>query len=403
VRLVVAFVLCAACKLEPDTVECGDGFTCPSGTACLAEPLDGVHCVSLLCGNGVIDPGEACDGDVETGCVDLGLPFDAGRPACTNRCTLDLSTCEQFGFRSLFEGTERVGKFCAYEATPGDVVAHWFQGDRLWELRGGTATELAALGVPPRDLACLPGKIAAVTRDALATYRDGAWKLHDVRFADGTTPHWQAITESDDEFTAVGWASLIASGYGGIMVAGDGDGWNVEQENAAILTVVGARGGTRIAGNEHGLLYKRDANGAWPLLSNMTPFVSTIGALCVVAIDDVLASSTSQLMRWLPNTWASQPATPGPIAATAQGTVFVAGNDGTLGHRDRYVWDRAAGLGLLDDIWVSSSGALHASRASELLRADALWLDLPTRATSHARHASQRVSHPERDAEHRRR
>ena len=48
----LALLCCVACKLDSGTIECGDGITCPAGTTCLAEPVDGVYCVSELCGNG---------------------------------------------------------------------------------------------------------------------------------------------------------------------------------------------------------------------------------------------------------------------------------------------------------------------------------------------------------------
>ena len=48
------------------------------------------------CGNGVVDPGEECDGDADsTSCVDEG--FGSGTIACAADCTLDTSGCSSCG------------------------------------------------------------------------------------------------------------------------------------------------------------------------------------------------------------------------------------------------------------------------------------------------------------------
>jgi hypothetical protein len=74
--------------LDTDVQNCG---ACDN--PCLVNEIcvDG-ECVNL-CGDGVVDPGEECDGNDLGGndCVSLG--FSGGVLACTNGCTFDTSGC----------------------------------------------------------------------------------------------------------------------------------------------------------------------------------------------------------------------------------------------------------------------------------------------------------------------
>jgi formylglycine-generating enzyme required for sulfatase activity len=65
-----------------------------------------VYGVVRLCGNGVLDSGEECDGS-KSGktCADAG--YDSGSPACTS-CTLDLSGCK-LSFKPVVAGTFTMG------------------------------------------------------------------------------------------------------------------------------------------------------------------------------------------------------------------------------------------------------------------------------------------------------
>ncbi len=84
---------------------------------------DGGQNTPVPCGNGALDPGEACDGDevpVE-GCSALGYYQQTGDLACAADCTLDLSVCagrcgddaidEAFGEQC--EGADLAGETCA--------------------------------------------------------------------------------------------------------------------------------------------------------------------------------------------------------------------------------------------------------------------------------------------------
>ncbi|MCA9697455.1 MAG: hypothetical protein KC431_08015, partial [Myxococcales bacterium] len=46
-----------------------------------------------VCGNGVIDMGEECDGNNIGGASCMGIGYDMGTPGCMGDCTLDYSTC----------------------------------------------------------------------------------------------------------------------------------------------------------------------------------------------------------------------------------------------------------------------------------------------------------------------
>src|SRR5262249_12376923 len=60
------------------------------------------------CGNGIREPGEACDGDDFGGlsCADLFRPLATGTLGCSAKCTLDTSACENWPQRR-FAGHNR--------------------------------------------------------------------------------------------------------------------------------------------------------------------------------------------------------------------------------------------------------------------------------------------------------
>jgi hypothetical protein len=122
VFLGAGYSLCG-CMFEPSGAEtnssdsCGNGVVDPgeacdatqfNGQTCHSEGyvsgtlactvdcmLDTSGCVSENCGNGNLDPGEACDGVNLDGndCTTVGGGFTDGVLACTTSCTFDTSGC----------------------------------------------------------------------------------------------------------------------------------------------------------------------------------------------------------------------------------------------------------------------------------------------------------------------
>lgn len=90
-------------ELIPDTVSCADdkGAGATGTVTCNACQLDYSACeaapIPETCGNGELDEGEACDGELipETvSCVDAKGEGATGDVACSDSCQLDYSACE---------------------------------------------------------------------------------------------------------------------------------------------------------------------------------------------------------------------------------------------------------------------------------------------------------------------
>src|SRR6185369_14024316 len=63
--------------LQAESEVCGNGGVCPPGLRC-ANTGDSKICILLSCGNGTLDPGEACDdGNTRSG---DGCPADCTPP-----------------------------------------------------------------------------------------------------------------------------------------------------------------------------------------------------------------------------------------------------------------------------------------------------------------------------------
>ena len=76
---VAAGLALGACASDPKTLQCSTGIECPNDTICAAvQPI----CLTTLCGNGLIDPGEDCDdGNVIDG---DGCAHDCKNEGCGN-------------------------------------------------------------------------------------------------------------------------------------------------------------------------------------------------------------------------------------------------------------------------------------------------------------------------------
>lgn len=106
---------CVACEIDTTGCErdsCGDGVIDPE-EACDDGPMNGRygHCndnctgPASFCGDGVLDFEEACDSDVfrDETCETLG--FEEGTLGCTTECTIDRSGCSTCG-NGVVEGDE---------------------------------------------------------------------------------------------------------------------------------------------------------------------------------------------------------------------------------------------------------------------------------------------------------
>ena len=106
-------------------------------TAAFDGTCRGGACFAPVCGNGVIEGSEQCDGPVtNTDCVAYG--FDLGVPTCTN-CVLDLvGTCVRFGWRLV---------------SPAVASDAWTDGTRLAIVRGdSTGLDVSVGGTPVASL-----------------------------------------------------------------------------------------------------------------------------------------------------------------------------------------------------------------------------------------------------------
>jgi alpha-tubulin suppressor-like RCC1 family protein len=90
----------AACSPRPGEGRFGceplDPASCPAGFTCqLVAAEDAFRCFRSsrgYCGDGALDPGEACDGSrVPVDCADLG--YLVGEPTCTAACEVDAGAC----------------------------------------------------------------------------------------------------------------------------------------------------------------------------------------------------------------------------------------------------------------------------------------------------------------------
>jgi hypothetical protein len=117
VLLGLTVTACATRPAGPPTAECGNGVVEP-GEACDGDDLAGASCsghgfttgtvtctasctldtgACTACGNGVVEPGEACDGDDLAGASCASLGFTHGRLACDAACGLDAGACSRCG------------------------------------------------------------------------------------------------------------------------------------------------------------------------------------------------------------------------------------------------------------------------------------------------------------------
>lgn len=90
---------------------------------------------SSLCGNGKVDEGEECDGDVgDLTCADVDPERETGTPTCDASCKIDASSCTHTPV--LTDGTLAVAPDCQ-------------SGKSVWVPKGGQKAVAAAVLTPP--------------------------------------------------------------------------------------------------------------------------------------------------------------------------------------------------------------------------------------------------------------
>ena len=212
VVVVVVVAMLAGCIEPAAEVTCGD-LICPSTSVCLANGTCATHddaaacdglndgatcqtpvfagtcrggaCFAPVCGNGVVEGTEQCDGSVGSiDCVDFG--FDLGSPTCSS-CVLDVTdSCVRFGWQPVLsepaqtawtDGTrfgviredqtgadfyntraqiagsvERTNTFYIAGSAKSIVVGTPLTVDR-WDGPAVTAIDVTALGLVPNNVA----------------------------------------------------------------------------------------------------------------------------------------------------------------------------------------------------------------------------------------------------------
>jgi hypothetical protein len=329
-------VLLLASCVAPSTVECGGqgraGLVCPAGrvcaprndacvlpeqvSACAGLPEDqdctfagasgtcrDQFCVGHTCGNGVIDPGEDCDGSPPAGktCLDFG--YDVGlTTACTSSCTADLSPCSRLGWTPVAVTTE----------------VHYLYG--IW----GTAA----------DDILVAGDIQATCNFANAC--EGL--LH----YDGST--WTRLLLPPDFFgvTNAVWASApndIFVSSGNLLYHFDGTASGTLQTlDRNVRAISGTARDNVFAVGDGGLVERFDGNQWLPIPS---PTTATLHGAWATGSKLYVAGDAGSFLRWDGSNWQSlsspQPQALRAVWGFADNDVFAVGDDGKIFHYDGLV------------------------------------------------------------------
>ncbi len=106
------------------------------------------------CGNGVLEPGEACDGDDVGANTCTALGFTGGAPRCRYDCTLDATACAGCGNGYVDPGEECDGDAIGEATCLSRAPQAWL--DHLVDISGGAVDDPNALttGAPACTTAC---------------------------------------------------------------------------------------------------------------------------------------------------------------------------------------------------------------------------------------------------------
>lgn len=219
----------AACEGLADGAACGDMGRCTGGA-----------CVDVACGDGVVDPGEDCDGTPIGSCLDVG--FDTGTPSCSSACRIDPTTgCVRFGWRQVVNApTDRLwtdGSTMVYTTDlPDALEIHTPTSTRVepgaWALLAGNATRVFAATdttlyeIVGTDLVALPAPPTTNPRiTSLAVGADGTLYAHTV----ATCGLWMRAPATEWTEVAFSSALLCATSVAVITEAGTERAYAISQ------------------------------------------------------------------------------------------------------------------------------------------------------------------------------
>jgi hypothetical protein len=431
-RFILALALVAGCRVS-QVQNCGDGFLCPAGqvcapgqdlcvapeqlTACQAM-ADGTMCSfanttmaackqgvctpmqSMLppgtCGNGMLDPGETCDGAPPAGqsCLDYG--FDAGRLGCSSSCGPDLSGCRRIGWTAM-KLPQPLAIQALFGTNAGDVWAnagsHLFHYDGNgwadWSLPSGAQSVGAMWGATPSDFWAVldsvlqhwdghgwapgAGGMAATAIWGPAT-NDFYFSLGDSIFHSDGTSAQQVYNYPSGAFTAI-WGSsasdVFAVGAGGWVVHYDGKTWTPTMVDT-FKSVWGSGPHDVWAAGPNGVNHYDGMN--W-VQSTTGPYESVWGS----GPSDVFAVGSGPMImpvpfvsHWDGSTWTRnlsvlQSGFPHAIWGSGPSDLFLAG-DSFLLHGQGSDWHSFTGpvggnIGAIsavtpNDVWIAGNGGL---------------------------------------------
>lgn len=262
-RLALALLLTAACserikKIDPPPPDagCGDGLiNALLGEECEGSDLNGATCQSLgfdegqlscsdcklvktlcvkKCGNGMLDPGEGCDGDAGiSGCTDFGFV------SCTEQCQVNRAHCVTSPFQAANGALMLVN---GGPAVVADTPPHGL-GDLVMTVQSRSRVEVLPYTVQQGFLANglklsfgnEPVQAIAVGDDVIALNRDGT--LDRYRY-NGTG---YALASFPDAGCS---ASIVGEVSAGAVATSSCDGGEVLVWSAASVTRAAASGGT---------------------------------------------------------------------------------------------------------------------------------------------------------------
>ena len=241
---------CDGCKSDcsrPDSIcgdgirECGEecdgsdvgGFTCEflgydggvlgCNSGCSFDVSD---CYSYECGNGVLDPGEDCDGGDLGGATCVSLGYDAGTLSCTLGCSYDVSGCVSFQCGNgvldpgeQCDGGDLGGQTCESLGYDGGILA--CSGDCTFDTSGCYSLECGNGVLDPGEQ-CDGGDLGGQTCESLgydggnlACYPDCTLDTSDC-FYDSPlcVPDWTLSCNGSDWWSTENWgATEVVDSY----------------------------------------------------------------------------------------------------------------------------------------------------------------------------------------------